>query len=765
MLGKYIPYVVPVADEVIMLRDGDVMASFAVQGIEAMTCDSTVVTDLSAAFGAVVAQAGPDVAFYVHRVSGVAALALPPIEGEGFAASIDARWRFELRSMGLRTRRILVTVALRPRALAGFWARLTGGSETSRAANLERRIARLEEVVGHLMGALAVAKPRRLSVHGGEWLGILQTCITGRYRPVVPGPAFIPLADLVSVSRVDFRSDTFTVFGADSEETRFGAIFAYKRYPAETAAGVFDGLDLPYDTVVTQSFTPVEQFEALARVQRTARQMRAADDAARTLAEQLVDAADDLASGRISFGNHQVTVAAFARTEAELDEIASRVRSAGQRTGGVLTREDIGLRASFFAQHPGNYGFRPRASLISSANFADLAALHAPATGLEEGREPWGAPLTVFRTLGHEPYRFSFHLSAGSPGERTVGHSLIVGQTGSGKTAAIAFLMTQAQRIAPRVIVFDKDLGLETPVRALGGSYAAVRMGEPTGFNPFRSEADARGTAWLTDWLAALLSSDSAPLTPEQLEALSQMASSNSESDAWLQTMGHFRSSLRGIDDGGDLYTRLALWDEDGPYGWLFCGSDDDPLDFSNDVTAFDLTEVLDIAPVRTAWLSYVFRRLERTIEDGRPTLVVLDEAWKLLDDPYFEARLKDWMLTMRKKNVAVVMLTQRVSHIVDSKAGRSILESVATTMLFPSSRNTTSELAPLNLTDSEVAFLKSSPAGQRLAAIRTGDSAVFVDLDLSGLGALLGGLVDGPGADAAPPGWRDDPDHWKTYR
>jgi hypothetical protein len=39
-------------------------------------------------------------------------------------------------------------------------------------------------------------------------------------------------------------------------------------------------------------------------------------------------------------------------------------------------------------------------------------------------------------------------------------------------------------------------------------------------------------------------------------------------------------------------------------------------------------------------------RRIERTGEDSWPTLIILDEAWKLLDDPYFEHRLKDWMLT-----------------------------------------------------------------------------------------------------------------------
>ena len=762
-LAKHLPYIVPVGDDVVMLRDGDVMASFMVTGIEALTAEFAAVSDMADAMGGVVAQANTDVAFYLHRVSNPADTDMPPVAGDGFAAAVDRAWQSDVSRIGLRSRRVMVTVTVRPKALPGLWNKITGGSKNDLMEMRRRRITRLNEVIGHMMGALSAAKPRRLTVSGGEWLGMLQACVCGVYRPLSPGHEFRPLADLMACSRVDFRGDTFVVFGNDADETRFGAIFTYKKYPTDTHAGFFDGLDLPHDTVVTHSFTPIEQFEALNRVQKTGRQMRAADDAARSLEAQLVDAADDLASGRISFGLHQATITTFARSETELDEIASRIRSAGQRTGGVLVREDIGARSAYFAQHPGNYAYRARASMISSANFSDFAALHANGEGLEPGREPWGAPITTFRTLGHEPYRFSFHLP-GAPGERTVGHSLIVGRTGSGKTAAIAFLMAQAQRIEPRtrIIAFDKDRGLEMALRALGGSYTAVRMGEQTGFNPFRAEADVRGTAWLTDWLGALLSQQGGALSPMQAEALAQMTASNAESDPVLQTVSHFRSQLRGVDDDGDLYTRMAQWDTDGQFAWLFGGTDDDPLHFDNDVTGFDLTEVLDIRAVRTAWLSYVFRRIERTIEDGRPTLVVLDEAWKLLDDEYFQTRLKDWMLTMRKKNVAVVMLTQRVSHIAESRAGSSIIESIATSVLFPNSRNTADELAPLGLTDGEVVFLTSSGAGNRYASIRSGDSSVFVDMDLSPLGSLLKALVDGPGTEKSPSGWRGNPEFWK---
>ena len=201
--------------------------------------------------------------------------------------------------------------------------------------------------------------------------------------------------------------------------------------------------------------------------------------------------------------------------------------------------------------------------------------------------------------------------------------------------------------------------------------------------------------------------------------------------------MANFRSQLVSVDDDGDLHTRMGQWD-DGQYHWLFSGTGVDPLTFRNPVTAFDLSEIFDSPAVRTAWLAYVFRRIERTVEDGRPTIIALDEAWKLLDDAYFQARLKDWMLTMRKKNVVVVMLTQRVSHIAESRAGGSILESVVTQILFPNSKNTAAELRPLNLSDREAAFLSASPAGGRMALVRTGHGSTVVDFDLSALGPLL---------------------------
>ncbi len=745
MLASYLPYVTGVGDDVIMLRDGDVMASFVVAGIEADTADETFVADVARAFGTTVAQARPDIAFYVHRISHETAPTMPPVPGDGLAAEIDQHWQGLISGGGLRERVSMVTVVVRPGRLAGWWSRITGGSKRDLRAERDRRIATLNEVTQDLMQAVGAARPERLTLSDGRWLGLLRTTVTGKYDPLTPGASFTPLGNLLVDSRVDFRGDKFIIMGTDEEDMRFGAMFTFKKYPTVTSPGFLDRLDLPGDLIVTHSFTPIDLVPALARVQRTVRQMSAADDAARSAQAELVDAADDLASGRISFGQHQVSVMAVARTEEELDRLAAEVRTQAKRSLAVAVREDLGARTAYFSQAPGNYSFRSRDAMISSACFADFAALHTSGRGLVPGTEPWGAPITTLPTETGEPYRFNFHLP-GEAGDLPVGHTLVIGRTGSGKTFGTAFLLAQAQRVNARIIAFDKDRGLESALRGLGGSYSAVQMGVDTGFNPFRSEADLRGVGWLTDWLEMLLKQDAPALSGDQKEALAQAVKSNADSDPSLQTLAHFRSQLFAVDDDGDLHTRMGQWD-DGKHHWLFSGKDADPLTFRNRITGFDTTEILDSPTARTAWLSYVFRRIERTVEDGERTIIVLDEAWKMLDDPYFQTQLKGWMLTMRKKNVVVVMLTQRVGHIAESQAGGSIFESCVTQILFPTSKNTPTELAPLNLTDREEAYLCTSAAGARTALVRSGDSSTVVDLDLSVLGpiraTLGGGRVD----------------------
>ena len=57
------------------------------------------------------------------------------------------------------------------------------------------------------------------------------------------------------------------------------------------------------------------------------------------------------------------------------------------------------------------------------------------------------------------------------------------------------------------------------------------------------------------------------------------------------------------------------------------------------------------------------FGRLEEHF-DGGPSLLILDEAWLFLDSPIFAARIREWLKTLRKKNVSVVFSSQSLADI-----------------------------------------------------------------------------------------------------
>ena len=84
--------------------------------------------------------------------------------------------------------------------------------------------------------------------------------------------------------------------------------------------------------------------------------------------------------------------------------------------------------------------------------------------------------------------------------------------------------------------------------------------------------------------------------------------------------------------------------------------------------------------------LTYLFHRLEAQF-DGRPSLLILDEAWLFLDNPAFAARIREWLKTLRKQNVSVVFATQGLSDIAGSSIAPAIIESCPSRIFLPNDR------------------------------------------------------------------------------
>ena len=761
-LAEHLPYFALADDDVMVLREGDLLATLRLDGLNPMTTEDARLDALKRAVAAIVAQTGNAFGFYIHRISVPQDLGMRPIEGDSFAAAIDARWQTHVKDLRPAKRQLYLSVIRRP----DISARIPLLRALARKAWVKDRATRLQElneVMGFFEVALSSANPIRLTRTGGEWLGYLNTLNAGSFSPIAFGQSALPLSHTLSNCRATFDGDVVTLTDAVTGQVKYGALFSMKTYPALTDVTLLDALDLPLDIVLTNSFSPIPNNIMAERIQRIIRQMHASDDAAVSLREQLGQAADDQEAGRIAFGDHHLSIAVYAPDRDTLELAAAQIKRVGQEIMSVIVRENMALKATYFAQSPGNFGYRARKTPISSINFADFAALHGSVEGRGPDQSPWGQTISVLPTVGTSGYRFNFH-EAGSPGkEPTVGHTLVLGRTGTGKTLTTAFLAAQAQRVGARLFFFDKDRGLEMAVRALGGRYNEIRAGVPSGLNPLDTEIDERGRAWLSDWLSTLLSRGGT-LTGEQSRHIQSAVAQNAHAEGSLRRFASFETLFQSLDDDGELQSRVAEWAPGGRYGWVF----DEPeygagLELASDIIGFDMTEILDMTTERMAVLSYIFRQIERVVEDRRPTIIVLDEAWKLLDDPYFGARLENWLVTLRKMNCVVIMMTQYPSQLRDSRVGKTIVETVPTQILFPNDRATISDYDFLRVNAKEAALLVQPTIGQRIALVRSAGDSVFVDADLSALGNLLPILGGGATGEArVPADWRANPDFWR---
>ena len=90
------------------------------------------------------------------------------------------------------------------------------------------------------------------------------------------------------------------------------------------------------------------------------------------------------------------------------------------------------------------------------------------------------------------------------------------------------------------------------------------------------------------------------------------------------------------------------------------------------------MTALLDSPRLRTPALLYLFHRIDERL-DGSPTMILIDEAWKALDDPMFAARIRDWLKTLRKRNAMIGFATQSAATRSTARSLRRIVEQTAT--------------------------------------------------------------------------------------
>ncbi|MEN3746099.1 conjugal transfer protein TrbE [Sphingomonas sp. HF-S3] len=382
-----------------------------------------------------------------------------------------------------------------------------------------------------------------------------------------------------------------------------------------------------------------------------------------------------LGGDHVAFGYLTTTITVADEDRARVED---KVRAVERVVGGLgftCIREGMNAVEAWLSSLPGQVYANVRQPLVHTLNLAHLMPLSSVWAGPAHNRHLAGPPLLHAETSGSTPFRLSTHVG-------DVGHMTIVGPTGAGKSVLLALIALQFRRYpGSQIYVFDMGRSARAAVLAMGGAHHGLGLGGEAGetiaFQPLARIDEAGERAWAAEWIAALLAQEKVAVTPEIKEAVWSALTSLASAPIEERTL----TGLSLLLQSTALRSALAPYTLEGPFGRLLDAAEDDLR--MADVQCFETEALMGAGSVVAPVLTYLFHRLEARFT-GRPTLLVLDEAWKFLDHPLFAARIREWLKTLRKKNVAVIFASQSLADIAGSGIAPAIIESCPQRILLP---------------------------------------------------------------------------------
>jgi type IV secretion system protein VirB4 len=404
----------------------------------------------------------------------------------------------------------------------------------------------------------------------------------------------------------------------------------------------------------------------------TKQESRLEDSDSLNKAQDVDDALQSLGSDHCSFGDFTLTITVWDSDEAAATDKARAVQQVVDGTGLVSEIEDFNAVQAWLGSLPGHAYADVRRPLVSSLNVCDLVPLSAVWSGPARCAHLDGPPLLVTRTKGSTPFRLSLH-------QGDVGHTIVAGPTGAGKSTLLNLLACQWLRYQDaRVYVFDKGASCRAMTLAMGGDfYDLGGDGSDVCFQPLATVDDGSDREWGQDWVLDLLHHENAMVTPETKQELWAALGNLASMPRQQRTL----STLQGLVQDAGVRQALRTYTLAGPHGRLLDADAETLADAG--WQAFEMEHLMHSRAALLPVLTYLFRRLERRF-DGRPTLMILDEAWLYLTESLFAAKIREWLKVLRKRNVAVVFATQSLSDIADSPIAPAIIENCPTRIFLP---------------------------------------------------------------------------------
>jgi conjugal transfer ATP-binding protein TraC len=309
----------------------------------------------------------------------------------------------------------------------------------------------------------------------------------------------------------------------------------------------------------------------------------------------------------------------------------------------------------------------------------------------------------------------------------------ILATSGGGKSYTAKLIVSRYLLTGTKVIIIDPQSEYKRLAETLGGSVIKISMKSDTIINPL----DLLSHSYVEKRLALI---DMFRTMFGAITEIQQAVLDNALTETYAKkgiTAEHYRGKV--APKLGDLYDNLkrlskgASVYERGPYAALLGRlkmyttgvfkflNRETQIDVTNKFVVFDVGAMpKQIKPLMMFLiLDYVYSQMKH---DSARKILLIDEAWSLLQNASEEGYIFEIVKTCRKYNLGLLMITQDVGDLVGSKAGRALLSNSSYTVLL--------RQKPAVINNVVNAFHLSKTEKQHLLTAQVGEGLLLLEND-----------------------------------
>lgn len=585
-----------------------------------------------------------------------------------------------------------------------------------------------------------------------DQLAFLQECLTGRDQPV-------RLPAKVAPDGVNFLIGSYEFYPGIKPQLddRFIRVVAIESTPDEgTQFGILNVLnELGVEFRWTTRWIARDPEKVKASVKRmrgkwrqkihgivadvTGKRTGSPNKDASDMADEADAVLNDIEAGSVAYGMWTSVVVLMDKNPAYLEECVQYLLKTIRAMGFMCRDEVVNCTEAFLGSLPGHGYENLRRPEIHSMNLADCLPLTSTWQGPVENPCPFYKKLYA---KGIVPPLFHGSASGGTPfrvvlHNGDVGHAFIGGPTGAGKSTLLGLIAASHFRYPDaKFFLFEKGESMLALCHGVNGTHYnflddSTEAASTIGFAPFAQIDRLSDRIWAADYVETILGLHDVAVDLDMRAEITKAIDLLKTRPVRMRTL----TTLCQLIQIRQVSQVLKLYEQNYSGGMLNSAGDTVSTDR---FTVFEMEKLMSLndkhaVPV----LLYLFRMIERAL-DGSPTLIILDEAWLMLQHPMFQEKLMEWLKVLRKANASVIFSTQELEDIADSPIASTIFSACQSRILLPNveAQKASKDLYKLiGLTEREMELLAystakrdyffSSPAGKRMFQLELGPVAL----------------------------------------